>query len=146
MILIGNNATDIAVGADAIGAAGALLTPNVHLVKADIAFDRETTLAQLDAAEADYDGYGVEALTWGPATIADSGEIEYQGVTGEFRPTGSVVQNVIYGIYLTDVANTTLLFCARFDDPPLPMGSTLDNIVVTPRWRPQTGGIVSVVS
>lgn len=143
--MIGNDAADVLIGDDAIAAtlAGVL----VGLFQTDITVDRDTTLAELVAGIATFDGYAQEVVTWGPATINDAGEIEFQGLVGEFRPTGSVTPNTIYGYYVqVPGGGGALLFAGRFDNPPLPMGSTLDNIIVTLRWRPQTGGVVEVIT
>lgn len=144
MDMIGNNTTDIEVGGDAVAAT--LGAPVLKLFQVDLTPDRDTTLAILDAAEADYVGYVPPTPTWSAATISDDGEIEYQATAPEFRPTNGVTPNSIYGWYLTNTAENALLFCGRFDGAPLPMVSALDNIIITLRWRPGTAGVVNIVS
>lgn len=145
--LIGNNGTDIAIGADAITAVtGSLDGAEIGLVKDDIPLSRETTFAELELAKATYSGYAPEAVTWGPATIADDGSIEFLGAAGEFRPTGSAVTNGIYGMYVIDGAGTGVLFCARFDNPPIPMESVLDMVQLTLRYRPNGTSKAAVLS
>lgn len=142
--LIGNNATDIAIGADAV--AGALDLAEVALFKEDIAITRNTTYAELEAAKATFDGYAVKVVTWSAATIADDGIIEYLGSTAEFRPTGSVVTNGIFGLYVRNAGHTASFWAARFESPPLPMESTLDSIRVTLRYRPGANSLAAYLS
>jgi len=98
-----------------------------------------------DYTEADYTGYGAEVVTWTVPTINDEGNIEIVGTAGEFRPTGTTVQNAIYGWLLTTGAGA-LLAAGRFDGAPLPMESALDAILLIPRLRLTPEGIVVVVS
>jgi hypothetical protein len=145
--LIGNNATDIALGADNVAAAtGALDGAEIGLIKDDIEITRQTTFAELDAAKATFTGYAAEAVTWGAATISDDGHIEYLGSAGEFRPTGTAITNGIYGFYVIDGAGTGVLFAARFPDAPLPMESALDMIRIDLRFRPGRESKAAVLS
>lgn len=145
MDLVGNDAFDVRAGADVI--AGDLDAATVHLGKTNITVDRTTTKADLTATEANYTGYAAEAVTWLAPSVADDGGVEVVGIVGEFRPTDAVVDNAIYTLWvLSAVTGTPLCFCARFDNAPLPMASPLNSLVVTLRWRPQTGGIVITVS
>jgi hypothetical protein len=143
--LVGNNAFDVRVAADVI--AGDLATATVHLGKSNMTIDRNTTKADLTATEANYTGYAAEAVTWLAPSLADDGNIEVVGTVGEFRPTDAVVDNAIYTLWvLSATTGTPLCFAALFDDGPLPMAGPLNSIVVTLRWRPETGGLVAVVS
>lgn len=141
--LVGNNALDIAVGANAI--AGALLAAEFHLVKADFTPSRDLLIADLVAIEADYNTYAAEAITFGPATIADTGEIEYIGAAGEFRPTDALAPNEIWGGWVENGAGV-LLWIFKFD-AALSMGTVLDAILLTLRYRPAiNGGKVNLIS
>jgi len=142
MDIIGNNGLDQVVGDDAV--AGGLNLCTMRLFKAPFTVDRNTLLADLTAIEADYTGYAAEAIVWSAPTISDDGQIEYQGVTGEFRPTGTAITNSIYGGFI--VAGGALMWAWEFPNGPLPMGSALDNIVVTPRFRARTTSIAEVIS
>jgi hypothetical protein len=143
MDLIGNNDFDLLVADDVTGIS--LLAPTVHLFQNDTQVDRNTVIG--DLTEATYTGYASEAVTWLAPSVADDGAIEVVGTVGEFRPTGSAVVNDIYGIMVkSGIVGTPMVFCARFDDAPLPMASALNAIVVTLRWRPQTNGLVVTVS
>jgi hypothetical protein len=145
MDLVGNNGFDLRVAADVI--AGDLATATVHLGKTDMTVDRNTTKTELTATEADYTGYAAETVTWLAPSLADDGNIEVIGTVGEFRPTDDVVDNAIYTLWVLSAdTGTPLCFAARFDNAPLPMAGPLDSLIVTLRWRPQTGGLVVTVS
>lgn len=143
-LIVGNNYLDTQVGALAV--AGFMATPDLHLTKAALTIDRDTVVADLDAIEADYSGYAVEVGAWSVVTISDDGKIEYQCVVGEFRPNASAVANTIYGWYMTKTGTGELIMAGSFDEAPIPMGSALDNLVITPRWRTETGGILEVLT
>jgi len=141
MDLIGNNTFDIRAAADVI--AGDLATATVHLGQTNITVDRNTTRAEMIADEATFTGYAAEVATWLAPSIADDGEVEVVGIVGEFRPTGTTIQNSIYTMFVLSAAGgTPLCFVGRFDNAPIGMGETTDSIVVTLRWRPRTGGLV----
>lgn len=142
MDLITNQTLALGVTADAV--AGILTANKVALFQNNIIPTPATPL--VDYTEATYSGYAKEAVTWLAPTVADDGVVEVIGIVGEFRPTSSVVVNSIYGILLVDTTGAILYVAARFDNPPLPMNSTLDNIVVTLRVRIVPGGIVVTVS
>jgi len=144
MTLFGNDEFDAAAAADVI--AGHLAAATVHLGQTNMTVDRNTTKAEMTAAEATYSGYAAETITWLAPSIGSDGEVEVVGIVGEFRPTSSVITNSIYTAYiLSAVGGTPLCFVARFDNAPIGMGTTLDSIVVTVRWRPRTGGLVITV-
>jgi len=126
-----------------VAVGGPLETVEVELFQNDIVPTPATPIG--DYTLADYDGYAAEAVTWLAPSVSDAGVPELIGTVGEFRPTGSVTPNTVYGILLTDGAGG-LLYAGRFDAAPLPMGSTLDVVVVTPRVTLSSGGTVSVVT
>lgn len=145
MDLVGNNGFDLLVAADVV--AGALSGAVLHLFQTDFVPDRNTTLAELTAAIATYTGYASEAVTWLAPSVTDTGDIEVVGTVGEFRPTGAIIANQIFGCYLVDAEVVpNLLFCARFEDAPYPMASTLNAIIVTLRYNPRTGARAVTVS
>jgi len=138
------DAENIGSATDTIAAT--LAGVKLHLGQSNLVPDRNSTLAALHAGEATFDGYAAQSVTWSTPSRADDGAIEVVGTVPEFRPTGAVTPNSIYYWYLTDTAATALYLAAGFDSPPLPMGSTLDAIVITLRWRPNNLGLFVVVS
>lgn len=141
--LIGNDPLDIAIGGDAI--AGTLAGAEVHLTKSSLLMTRSTVKADLTAIEADYNTYAAEAVTWGPASISDDGNIEYLGTLGEFRPTDALAPNEIHGGWIENTGGD-LLWCFMFDNP-LPMGTILDAILLTVRYRPIVdAGLINIIS
>lgn len=135
---------DLAIAGDVTTAVtGSLIGSVVDLYQNDLTPDRHTVVG--DFVVANYDGYAQSAVTWLAASRADDGSIELVGTVPEFRPTGALVSNTIFGYFLRDGAGN-LLASARDDLAPLPMGSTLDSILITVRVRITAGGLVSVVS
>jgi predicted exporter len=116
----------------------------VKLFKTDVAVDKNTVLA--DLTEADYVGYASEAVTWLAPTISEDGEVEVQGIVGEFRPTNDVTPNDVYGVWVTNDAGTAPLLVGRFDDGPYPMNNASQNVIVTLRYRPQSQSLMVTVS
>lgn len=142
--IVGNNFLDTRVGA--LMVAADLATPDLHLTKSALTIDRETTLAELDAIEADYSGYAVEVGAWSVVTISDDGKIEYQCIVPEFRPNATTITNNIFGWYMTKTGTGELLMAGSFEEAPIPMGSALNNLIITPRWRTETGGLTPVLT
>lgn len=122
---------------------GTLLNTNViDLFQNDIPFAPGNVIGDYDLA--DYTGYAAEAITWSAATLSDDGQVETVGVTGEFRPTDGVTPNQIYGWLLRN-AGGDILGGGNFN-PPLPMVSALDAILLTPRVRFTLGLAAGLVS
>jgi hypothetical protein len=143
MDLIGNQQLDLDLAADAV--AGSLAAAVIDLFQSDTVVDRNTVVG--DLVVADYSGYAQKVITWLAPSISDDGQIEVIGTVTEWRPTSSAVVNSIYGLLVRAAGvGPPLYFVARFDDAPLPMGGTLDSIILTLRWRPRTGGLVATVS
>jgi len=142
--LLANQAMNLAVLADVVTAVtGELTGAEVELFQNDILPTPETPLG--DYTLATYDGYAAQAVTWLAPSVADDGSVELVGTVPEWRPTGSVTPNVIYGMLLL-TAGGALRAALRFDDAPIPMGSTLDSLITTIRFRAPCGGTVAVVS
>jgi len=142
--LIAFQALDLAIAADVVTAVtGALIDAEVRLYQNDVTPSAGMVLADFDVAT--YDGYADEAVTWLAPSVADDGTVEIVGTVGEFRPTGAVTPNTIFGALLLD-GTGALIMAGRFDGAPLPMGSVLDSLLVTPRWRAPSSGLMSVVS
>jgi len=143
MDLIGNDVDDIQILTDISGVGDFLAAAVVGLYKNDVVPSRDLLLAAYTTA--DYSGYAEEAVTWLVPSVADDGEVEMVGIVGEFRPTGAVIQNTVFGIVLK-TAGGELVQAARFDLPPLPMGGVDDSILVTLRVRLTLAGMVVTVS
>lgn len=137
-------ALELGQAADAIAAtlAGAL----VGLTKAQVAVNRSTTKAALEAVKCTYTGYAPEVITWGIPTRADDGVIEVVGSVGVFAPTDAAAPNDAWAVYIYGAAAGPLMFAAQFPGAPLPMQSALDQITILVRYRPATGSIAVVVS
>jgi hypothetical protein len=134
------------LGRAANDVAGELTGTKVHLYKTALPVDGTTDLATFHTDEATFTGYAAKSITWLTPSVSDDGIVEVVGTVPEFRPTDSVAPNDIWGIYITDTAAATLLFCGQFDNPPLPMNGTTDAIVVTIRFRPADQSIAVQIS
>jgi hypothetical protein len=149
MILSTNDTADLALAAALTvspAAVGPLHGAVVHLCTANISYDRTTVLADLTAAEATYDGYAAQDVTWDTPTRNQTGVIEIVGNVPGFIDTGSTTPNQIYGMWVSDTGGTHLYACAAFDTAPIPMINPACQITVTLRWQPTQGGMVAVVS
>lgn len=144
MQLFETQASQIARAGDDIG--GYLDGAQVHLTKSEIAISPTTPLADLTTAEADYNTYTAQDITWDTATVADDGTVEVIGTVPGFRPTDALAPNNIWALFITNGDGDELYFLGSFDAPPLPMNTVLDQITVTVRYRPATDTIVVVVS
>ncbi len=103
----------------------------IRLFQSPLVLSRDTTIAELEAAEADFSGYpaGGIALNWVAPSFNRAGEVVNQNLMdSEFRPTSSVIQNNIYGWFVEDPSNSYLVAFANFPDGPIPMQSTKNNI------------------
>lgn len=139
MLVISSNHLDLQIavlGTDTTGTEGYLKSMTVRLTKEDIDIQKDTPLADLVAAEADYDGYGAETVTFNAPSVADDGTVEVIGIIPEFRPTGSTTPNTVFNFFGVAVGDSSLALMGRFDGEGIPMGETTDAIVLTLRYRP----------
>jgi len=111
----------------------------MKLGKAALSISEFTTIAELQANECDYGGYGSEAGVWSANSVDDLGRVELQGVVGEFRPTDSVTPNDVYYAWVENGAGDKLL-AWECEGAPIPMNSVLDSYQATPRLRPKLEG------
>lgn len=116
--------------------AGPLLAAKLGLYQTLIDVGPSNVLADFTSAIATFAGYATATLTWGAASISDSGIVESLSASVTFRPTNGVTPNVIYGCWIMDSASAKLYFAGQFDGAPLPMQRALDVIRVTVRYRP----------
>jgi len=144
MDLVPTEVLDLAIAGDVVTAVtGALIGAEVELFQNDVNPTRGSVIADFDVAT--FAGYNAEAVQWLEPSRADDGNIEVVGTLQEFRPTDDVTPNTIFGFFVTD-GGTEVLYAARFENAPLPMGSTLDSILLTLRARIPAGGMGSTVS
>lgn len=116
------------------------------LCQVDVPINQATLLATLVAGIATYTGYAQGVVTWALPSVSAEGIVEVVGTMTVFRPTDGVTPNVIYVIYFTESVSGALAFAQRFDNAPLSMGSALNQIEVTIRYRPATQSIIVVVN
>lgn len=142
--LIITEAMDLGIAADVIASTldGAILV----FIKTDLALDRNTLLADVVAAQADFTGFATPAVTWLDPSRADDGAIEVVGTVPEVRPTGTTIGNDIFGVALCAPLLASLWGVCSFEDGPFPMRSILDAILATVRWRPELGSLIVTVS
>jgi hypothetical protein len=94
----------------------------VRLFKQDMDPTPDTTLAQLDAAQADFTGYAEStAIVWSNAYTNSIDQAVIVGDTKVFAATGSTTTNTIYGYYVVDSAGTKLLYAEKFETGPIPV-------------------------
>lgn len=86
-----------------------------------------------DYTEADFTGY-VEstAITWGTPYIDDVGRAVILGDLKTFAASGSATTNTVYGYYVVNAAEDTLLYAEKFDVAK-EMDESADAIPVIPR-------------
>lgn len=134
-----------AIGDTSSTAKGFLDSMKVRLFQTDLTPDANTPLGTLNSASATFNGYAEKTVTWADPSIADNGGVESLGILSEWRPTGSDTPNNIYGLYSL-TGDGSLGLVGRFDEAPIPMGSVLDQLTVTLRFRPLDGGTTAVIS
>ena len=142
----GSAALDAALLASATGTGGILNGAKVGLTKALVDFDPNQPPGQVGTNECDYAGYARAAVTWNAPSISDDGQLEIVGTVPEFRPTDATVDNNAYQAFLVDSAGAKYLGSGQLDGNPIPMGTTLDALVVTMRFSVGSGGSVVSVS
>ena len=140
-----NNVIDLELANNQTGHAtpgtGLLDSASIGLVNSNsVQLNRNTEMADLLPVEGGFPGYARQEVTWNGASIADDGTVEAVGVVPEFRPSGSSTVS-IWGLFMTSDVSTTLVGCGPVDNPPTPMVDGTSALVITMRWRPQTGGV-----
>lgn len=126
-------------------AGGSLLGLKVDLFQTDVPVLPSTPLADYLAAIADFVGYAQKTVTWGTPSVSADGTVEVIGTMSAWRPTNAVTPNVIYGLFARDTTAADLYYAARFDGAPLPMGTSLNEIIATLRYRPATQSLVVTI-
>lgn len=99
-----------------------LANSEVHLFQSTLVPDTSTTLAQLQAEEADYDGYApITVAAWLGAIMSAAGGASIQAPTVQFEYVDGVnhTGNIIGGFWLETAAGV-LVAIGTFDTP-IPM-------------------------
>lgn len=108
-----SNATQLEILDFLTGAAGFLDDAALRLSTLNVRPNEETTLATLDAAEADFDGYttgGITPLVWGTAFIDSDGVPKIQAASVQWSKTAGSTTNTVHIAYLVaDVGGTPRL-------------------------------------
>lgn len=95
----------------------------VRLYKAGLIPDNTTTLADLDAVEADFDGYAARVVTWMATHLLPTGGAAFRGCVQFDSAAPYGVPNSIGGWYLVDVTGTDVVVEIQAFDAPIPMGA-----------------------
>lgn len=130
----------------AAGTAVFLEGAKVHLTKTAIDINIGTTLAELAAEEADYNTYASQVLVWDDPSVADDGTVEVTCAALVWRPTDAVDPNMIWAAYITNGASSVLYFANQLDEAPVPMNSTLDQMIMIVRYRPASQTVVTILT
>jgi len=118
---------------------GQWTNPNFHLTKSNVVIDKNTTLADLLAAEADFDGYA--PFTVGYAAVGTIRSGICQICVDLVQATGDTHPNSIYNFFITDSSNTILLGMGYLDDAPYPATAADATIVFSSALVPEGGSI-----
>lgn len=90
----------------------------IHLIQTDLPPLEETTLADLEAEEADFSGYAAKtAVDMDGPLVDDSGRVKLISPNQLFTHNGGGTANTIYGYYVTNAGNTVLEFWEKFETP-----------------------------
>jgi len=97
----------------------------LRLFRTSNPIDADTTLAELEAAESDFEGYAsVPLVGWTDATVID-GKAITEADTVSFTATATDPQDV-YGCFATTIAGDKLWWAEKFTTPiPTPYGVDL---------------------
>lgn len=106
---------------------------SVGLLKGPFTPSVDTTYAEIEVIEADYDGYARQAAGLDTTPHIGFNNLSYiQGDLLLFSPSDTITPNTIYGLFLTGTASTTLLGVEIFDNP-LPLPGPAEQITIIPR-------------
>ena len=94
--------------------------------------DDATTLAEFDAAAADYTGYAAAVVTWQAAGLLPGGGASYQGSVQFATASPYTTPNTIGGFYLVDTTGTdAVIGYQAFAAPGVPMQTAGQIIPIT---------------
>jgi len=103
----------------------------VKLFAQDIVPLNDVTLAELDAAEADFTSYAAEDVV--PAAVGTDGDGNAVALLPQaaFAAADDAAPNQVYGYYLTTDDDASLLGAGRFENAPIGILDNGDSITVT---------------
>lgn len=105
----------------------------MHLYQNDVTPTPALVLGDLTVAT--FTGYaGVDLAAWGNPFLDAENMATILSPLATFRPTGTAIQNVIYGWYILDDGGL-LVAAGRFENAPLPMGATSNVISIVGKMR-----------
>jgi hypothetical protein len=109
---------------------GPLNASKPHLLKAPVGLTPDTTIAQLNAQQADYDGYAAQTSVWTLAAyLGADGRARVTSIDRLFKPNAAVTANTIYGYYETVTDGSQWLF-ARLLDIPVTLQGTDTGLIL----------------
>jgi hypothetical protein len=98
---------------------------HLHLYAAAIALGPDTVLG--DFQEVAFNGYDVVTLMgWGPVSIDGASQAKSQAPKAVFTPTGAGGSGNVYGYYLTDDIDGSLIGAEAFLDAPVVVAQFAD--------------------
>lgn len=143
MTLLEFQASQLArAAADILAVSGPLHGVLCNLGQTNLAITQATTLAELVAQVATYDGYANQAVVWGTPVVNQAQIVEVVATALVFTPTGSVTPNSIYNAWITDSGATHLYYAGTLDAAPVGLSSPLNQLELTVRYRPAVPSIV----
>lgn len=102
------------------------------LIKDNILITKDTTLADLEAAKADFSGYAEATIaTWHDPFRDAAGSVWMRAPSQIFEHNGGGTDNTIYGWYFKN-AGATKKVCAGNFATPIVMSPTSDGMTVEP--------------
>jgi hypothetical protein len=135
---VGNNLAEVDAYADLkVAVTGQYIGLVMKLTKSLVNVDRNTTIAALAAAEADFDGYAafVKTVTPGPALIDPADRAEDWLVGPTFTPSGTTTPNQVYNAWIENGAGLLILAWNINGVAGIQMASPTDAYQATARHR-----------
>jgi hypothetical protein len=126
--------------------AGILNANKVHLGQTNIPITPTTPYATLSAQEAGFGAYAAQSLTWDVPSTAADGTVEVASTPLVFRPSDSSENDSIYNLWVSDSASAVWHLAGAIVNGPLPMGTALDQMIVTLRFRPASNSLVAIIA
>lgn len=115
---------------------------SLHLFQNDYSPNVNSVLG--DFTEADYTGYAAvtfDTTDMQAAFVNTAGVPELDFPATVFRPGDpTATPNDIYGWYITETDNNTVLMAERFSGAPIPLASPLDQLTVLVRYTSMSQG------
>lgn len=145
-IIFDNFILNLAAGSTSPGTTSpALYGAKVGLYGQQMNLTKALVKGDFDTNSMTFGGYSPHAVTWGPTTLAEGGEIETLGSVSPWVPTGTDSTQLAWGYYVYDYANN-MAIANEFPNAPLNMGSPLNIIQLTLRNRPNAAEPINLIS